>query len=128
MDMKQLFPLILLFFILFLAVSSVSADDDKSYTIDQAFIDLTVASNGLLHVDEQFDYTFKGTYNGVYRDIPLKSGEALTILKYRLSVHILFLNKAKRMDKNTLRYFYMLMKHTLKRFMIVQYLFSSVMI
>ena len=62
MDMKQLFPLILLFFILFLAVSSVSADDDKSYTIDQAFIDLTVASNGLLHVDEQFDYTFKASF------------------------------------------------------------------
>ena len=81
MDMKQLFPLILLFFILFLAVSSVSADDDKSYTIDQAFIDLTVASNGLLHVDEQFDYTFKGTYNGVYRDIPLKSGESIDNIK-----------------------------------------------
>ncbi len=79
--MKQLFPLILLFFILFLAVSSVSADDDKSYTIDQAFIDLTVASNGLLHVDEQFDYTFKGTYNGVYRDIPLKSGESIDNIK-----------------------------------------------
>ena len=81
MDMKQLFPLILLFFILFLAVSSVSADDDKSYTIDQAFIDLTVASNGLLHVDEQFDYTFKGTYNGVFRDIPLKSGESIDNIK-----------------------------------------------
>ena len=59
MNMNKALITILLFLILFLAVSSVSADDDKSYTIDQAFIDLTVKSNGLLHVDEKFDYTFK---------------------------------------------------------------------
>ena len=55
----------------------VSADDDKSYSIDQAFIELTVGSNGLLHVDEMYDYAFHGTFNGVYRDIPLKEGEVI---------------------------------------------------
>ena len=55
----------------------VSADDDKSYSIDQAFVELTVGSNGLLHVDEIYDYTFHGTFNGVYRDIPLKEGESI---------------------------------------------------
>ena len=81
MDRNKGFITILIFLTLFLAISTASADDDKSYTIDQAFIDLTVGSSGLLHVDEQFDYTFKGSYNGVYRDIPLKSGEKIDNIK-----------------------------------------------
>lgn len=31
----------------------------------------------MLHVNETYYYTFKGTYNGVYRDIPLKEGESI---------------------------------------------------
>ena len=56
----------------------VSADDDRSYTIDYAIVELTVGSNGLLHVDERYDYSFDGKFNGVYRDIPLKSGESIS--------------------------------------------------
>ena len=77
MDVKKTFTVILLFLLLFSTLSAVTADDDKSYTIDQAFIDLTVENNGLLHVDERYDYTFDGKFNGVYRDIPLKSGESI---------------------------------------------------
>lgn len=77
MDVKKTFCIILLFLILFSAITLVSASDDKSYSIDQAFVELTVGSNGLLHVDEIYDYTFHGTYNGVYRDIPLKEGESI---------------------------------------------------
>ncbi|WP_405274014.1 DUF2207 domain-containing protein [Methanobrevibacter sp.] len=77
MNVKKAFCIILLFFILFSTIALVSADDDKSYTIDHAFIELTVGSNGLLHVEEIYDYTFQGTFNGVYRDIPLKEGETL---------------------------------------------------
>ena len=58
-------------------MSVVSAGDDRSYSITQAFVDLTVENNGLLHVEEQYDYTFEGQFNGVYRDIPLKSGESI---------------------------------------------------
>lgn len=54
-----------------------AGDDDRRYTIDQAIVELTVGSNGLLHVDERYDYSFDGKFNGVYRDIPLKSGESL---------------------------------------------------
>lgn len=64
-------------FIIFSAVSTVSADDDKSYSIPNAIIDLTVGNNGLLHVKEQYDYSFEGKFNGVYRDIPLKTGESI---------------------------------------------------
>ena len=77
MNVKKTFCIILLFLILFSTISFVSADDDRSYSIDQAFIELTVGSNGLLHVDERYDYSFEGKFNGVYRDIPLKSGESI---------------------------------------------------
>ena len=77
MNIKRALCIILLFLLLFSAISAVSADDDRSYTIDQAFVDITVESNGLLHVDERYDYSFDGKFNGVYRDIPLKSGESI---------------------------------------------------
>jgi uncharacterized membrane protein len=77
MNVKRTFCIILLLLVLFSAVTAVSADDDRSYSIPQAFIDLTVENDGLLHVDEQYDYTFEGKFNGVYRDIPLKSGESI---------------------------------------------------
>ncbi|WP_298524352.1 DUF2207 domain-containing protein [uncultured Methanobrevibacter sp.] len=77
MNVKKTFCIILLLVVLFSAIAVVSADDDKSYTINQAFLELTVESNGLLHVDEIYDYTFQGTFNGVYRDIPLKEGESI---------------------------------------------------
>ena len=81
MNVKNAFTIILLFLILFSAISAVCADDDRSYTIDQAFIDLTVGSDGLLHVNERYDYSFDGKFNGVYRDIPLKPGESISNVK-----------------------------------------------
>ena len=60
MDRNKGFITILIFLTLFLAISTASADDDKSYTIDQAFIDLTVGSSGLLHVDESLIILLKG--------------------------------------------------------------------
>ena len=77
MNVKKTFCIILLAILLFSALGAVSADDDRSYSITQAFIDLTVENNGLLHIDETYDYTFDGAFNGVYRDIPLKSGESI---------------------------------------------------
>ena len=81
MNVKKTFTIIFLFLLLFSTLSSVAADDDKSYTIDQANIVLTVESNGLLHVNESFDYSFDGKFNGVYRDIPLKPGESIENIK-----------------------------------------------
>lgn len=81
MNVKNTFIIILLFLLLFSTLSAVSADDDRSYTIDQALIDLTVESNGLLHVEEEYDYSFDGQFNGVYRDIPLKAGESIENIK-----------------------------------------------
>ena len=77
MNNKKIFCIIILCFILFSTLTFVSADDDKSYTINHAIIDLIVDTNGLLHVNETYDYTFNGEFNGVSRDIPLKSGESI---------------------------------------------------
>lgn len=77
MNAKKSFIIILLFLILFSSISIASADDDRSYTIDHALIDLNIENNGLLHVEEQLDYSFDGSFNGVYRDIPLKAGESI---------------------------------------------------
>ena len=81
MNVKRALCIILLFLLLFSTISAISADDDKYYTIDQAFVDLTVGNDGLLHVEEQYDYAFHGTYNGIYRDIPLKPGESIKNIK-----------------------------------------------
>ena len=59
MNTKKIAILFLLIFILFSAISVISADDDKSYTIDQAFINLTVMDNGLLSVDEIYQFSNK---------------------------------------------------------------------
>ena len=78
MKIKKIIYIILLFLLLFSTLTLVSADDDdRSYTIDWGHIDLDVGNNGMLHVNETYYYTFKGTYNGVYRDIPLKEGESI---------------------------------------------------
>ncbi|WP_299522371.1 DUF2207 domain-containing protein [uncultured Methanobrevibacter sp.] len=73
--------IITIFLLLFLIISSVSCvyadDDDRSYSITQALMDIVVDTNGMLHINETFDYSFDGTYNGVYRDIPLKDGESI---------------------------------------------------
>ena len=77
MNVKKTVCIILLIFILFSTITLVSADDDNSYSIDQAFIELTVGNDGMLHVDEIYDYAFEGSFNGVYRDIPLKTDESI---------------------------------------------------
>ncbi|MDO5824173.1 DUF2207 domain-containing protein [Methanobrevibacter sp.] len=82
MTIRKTFCIIMLFLILFSTLSCVSADDDdRSYSITHAFVDLTVGKDGLLHVEEEYDYSFDGAFNGVYRDIPLKSGESIENIK-----------------------------------------------
>lgn len=73
--------IITIFLLLFLITSTINCvyadDDDRSYSITQALINIVVDTNGMLHINETFNYSFDGTYNGVYRDIPLKEGESI---------------------------------------------------
>jgi uncharacterized membrane protein len=69
--------LILILVSLSLIIVFINGDIGRSYSIDQATIDLFIENNTELHVKESLHYSFKGTYNGIYRDIPLKQGESL---------------------------------------------------
>lgn len=80
MNHKKIAGIIVLSLILLSAVNTTYAED-KDYHIIDALIDLTVQEDGLLHVNESYTYSFKGTFNGVYRDISLKSGESIENLK-----------------------------------------------
>jgi uncharacterized membrane protein len=51
------------------------AKDDKTYTIPFENIHLYIQENGSLHIVETLHYSFSGTYNGVERNIPMKSGK-----------------------------------------------------
>ena len=80
MNHKKIAGIIILSLVLLSAVNTTYAED-RQYQIIDALIDLTVQEDGLLHVNESYTYSFKGTFNGVYRDIPLKSGESIENLK-----------------------------------------------
>lgn len=74
---KKIIGILLISIFLFSNISSVFASDDKSYNIDFADIILDIEENGILHVRESYLYSFKGEYNGVYRDISIKNGESV---------------------------------------------------
>ena len=80
MNNKHFIALSFLFLLIFSLLSSTAVaqdDEDRSYTIPYANIDLYLQENGNLHVKEKLHYSFSGTYNGVYRDIPLKTGQRI---------------------------------------------------
>ncbi len=81
LDKKRIISLILLISFLIAVIPSVSFAEDRTYSITQANLDLFVQENGMLHVNEKYYYSFKGTYHGVYRDIPLKNGQDIKNIK-----------------------------------------------
>ena len=64
-----------------MAGAGASFAADRSYTIPILNEDLFVQSDGTLHVVETIHYSFSGTYNGIYRDIPVTSPQQLTNIK-----------------------------------------------
>ena len=113
MDFKKLFLALALILVLISTASIVSADD--SYSISRADIDLNVLANGMLHVKEAFVYNFDGTFNGVYRDIPLKDGESIDNVKVSSSGAYPVLEKTSEDGKEHLKiYLYADKAHTQK--------------
>ena len=113
MNHKRIFLILALTLILFSTLALVSADD--SYSIRQANVDLTVHNNGLLHVKEAYLYNFEGTFNGVYRDIPLKEGESIDNVKVSAEGAYPVLQKTSEDGKEHLKiYLYADKEHTKK--------------
>ncbi len=83
MDKKSLILIFLLAFISLAIFTSVNfaEDGDRSYSVPFANINLYIQENGSIHVVETLHYSFSGTYRGVNRYIPLKTGESIENLK-----------------------------------------------
>ena len=87
----------------------------RSYSIENASYDLTVHDYGKLHVDEVYDYSFKGEYNGTYRNIPLNFGENISRLKVSAEGAYPVVEQSDTSgEKNLKIYLYMDSKHTQK--------------
>ena len=82
---KRLIGLVIISIILLSSISAVTADEDKSYTINLSDIILTINADGNVNIEECYQYTFNGEFNGVYRTIPLKDGESIENLKVFIS-------------------------------------------
>ena len=81
MDKKVYLTLIIFFSLSVMAGAGASFAADRSYTIPLLNEDLFVQNDGTLHVVETIHYSFSGTYNGIYRDIPVTSPQELTNIK-----------------------------------------------
>lgn len=75
---------------------------------------LTVKNNGLLHVEEQCDYSFDEAFNEVYRNIPLKSGESIENIKIHIDGAYSTYEEVMIMDINIEKFIYIPMQPILK--------------
>ncbi len=81
MDKKVYLTLIIFFSLSIFAGAGASFAADRSYTIPLINEDLFVQNDGTLHVTEVIHYSFSGTYNGIYRDIPVNSSQKISNIK-----------------------------------------------
>ena len=79
MNFKQKTLIIILISIFLLA--SISAASAVDYSLTKAKMDIYVQDDGLLSVNEAITYHFDSSANGVYREIPLKSGQTIENLE-----------------------------------------------
>ena len=81
MDKKVYLTLIIFFSLSIFAGAGASFAADRSYSIPLINEDLFVQNDGTLHVTEVIHYSFSGTYNGIYRDIPVNSSQKISNIK-----------------------------------------------
>jgi len=78
MNKKTLIVIALIFFAsLAITSTSFAEDEGRSYSVSQYILNIFIQENGSLHVVEERTYVFSGTWNGVTRNIPLKSNERI---------------------------------------------------
>ena len=78
MDKKVYLTLIIFFSLSIVAGAGASFAADRSYTIPLFDQDLFVQNDGSLNIIETIHYSFSGTYNGIYRDIPISGNQTIT--------------------------------------------------
>ncbi len=75
MNKKHFISLTLLF--LFTVSVFSTAAFARDYSIPSIDMDLFPQDDGTLHVNEVIHYSFTGTYNGIYRDVPISGNQQL---------------------------------------------------
>lgn len=61
----------------FLIIIGFMATQGRSYSITAIDTDLFLKEDGTIHVKEKIHYSFKGTWNGITRVIPLDAGQSI---------------------------------------------------
>ncbi len=80
MDKKIYLSLLIISLLLITSLDAASAADG-SYTIPFINMDIYPQEDGSIHVKETLHYSFSGTFNGIYRDIPLSGTQQLQNIK-----------------------------------------------
>lgn len=80
---NKLYILIITVLMSFFIITGVGASsyDDRSYSVPSINMDIFLNDDGTLHVKETLHYSFSGTSNEVYRNIPIKDPAKLENLK-----------------------------------------------
>lgn len=78
---KRIYLSILIISLLISAGLGIVSAADRSYTIPFINMDLYPQDDGSLHVKETIHFSFSGTFNGIYRDLPLSGNQQLQNIK-----------------------------------------------
>lgn len=62
--------IISIFFIVIMIFISRNKVQAKSYSIEDMDIEATINQDGSVSIEQEIEYEFKGTYNGVFLNIP----------------------------------------------------------
>jgi uncharacterized membrane protein len=84
MNKKKIIAIVLAVILIAVALFYISPFN-RDYTVENATMDLTVSEFSTVYVTEDYDYSFKGEYNGAYREIPLKNGEKFGYFKVNVT-------------------------------------------
>ena len=74
MDKKKI---VILAIIIIIALAGYFMFNNHSYSIENATLNINIYDDGLVHINEEYDYSFNGEFNGVYRKIPVNTGEGI---------------------------------------------------
>jgi uncharacterized membrane protein YgcG len=77
--MRRLISLIILIMILCAPVFVMA--DTKSYSIDKLIENVVINEDGSIEIHEEFTYSFKGDFNGIYRNLLKNGASHFTLLE-----------------------------------------------
>lgn len=77
MNKRNIIIAVIIFAILSLTIIGFITSPERSYSIKAINTDLFLKEDGAIHVKETIHYSFKGTWHGITRRIPLKDAQSI---------------------------------------------------